>query len=65
VLIWDSVVERLYEILLSHGYPPEVVDWLRRFRTQTIIALALLSWAIFIGVGWMLWTLAGAVVRFI
>jgi hypothetical protein len=49
-------LDRVFEILLSFGYPPKGVDWLRRHRTYTIMVLALLSWALFIGLGYLLWT---------
>jgi len=29
------------------------VDWLRRRRLLVLIVLALLSWGLFIGLGWM------------
>jgi ABC-type transport system involved in multi-copper enzyme maturation permease subunit len=49
-------LDRIFEVLLSFGYPPKGVDWLRRHRTYTIMVLALLSWALFIGLGYLLWT---------
>jgi hypothetical protein len=58
-------LERVFEILLVYGYPPKGVDWLRKHRTYAIIALALLSWALFIGMGYLLWTAAGIMVRWL
>jgi hypothetical protein len=58
-------LERVFEILLGYGYPPQGVDWLRKHRTYAIIALALLSWALLIGMGFLLWTAAGTMGRWI
>jgi hypothetical protein len=46
-------MERVFVWLLAAGYPEKGVDWLRRRRTLILIVLALLSWALFIGLGWM------------
>lgn len=33
---------------------PEKTEWLRRWRLPIIIVLALLCWAILIGIGWLI-----------
>ena len=50
-------LERIYQLLLTVGYPASGVDWLRRRRLLTISILAICSWALFIGLGWLLWSL--------
>ncbi len=53
-------MERIYEMLLTAGYPVGGVDWLRRHRLLAIIGMAIAAWALFIGVGWLIWlALAG------
>jgi len=47
-------MEQVFAWLLAVGYPKAGVDWLRRRRAAIIIVLALLSWALFIGAGWLL-----------
>lgn len=55
-------MERVYQLLLAVGYPVQGVDWLRRHRTATIVALAIASWLLFIGIGWLIWSLlSGAI----
>ncbi len=49
------LVKRIYELLLELGYPPSGIDWLRRHRLPAIIVMALLSWALFLIVGWLIW----------
>jgi uncharacterized membrane protein YdbT with pleckstrin-like domain len=48
-------MERVYQLLLSAGYPVEAVDWLRRHRTATIAVMAVAAWALFVGLGWLIW----------
>lgn len=50
-------METLFQILTRVGYPPEGVDWLRQRRGLTIVILALAAWALFIAVGWMIWSI--------
>lgn len=59
---WCEAVERIYKILLSYGYPPKAVDWLRRHRLMIIILLALLCWAITFVVGWWIWSVVRMIV---
>ncbi|WIJ23925.1 hypothetical protein [Devosia sp. RR2S18] len=54
------MLERLYEVLRRWGYPEQGLDWLRRHRLPIIVAMALLSWALFVGVGWLIWSIIGA-----
>jgi len=49
-------LERIYELLLTAGYPLGGVDWLRRHRLLTIIVMAVAAWGLFIGVGWLIWS---------
>jgi hypothetical protein len=49
-------VERVYQILLAVGYPPEGIDWVRKHRLPVIIAMAIGAWALFIAGGWLLLT---------
>lgn len=49
-------MDRVYQILLDAGYPPRGVDWLRQHRLAIIALLAIASWALFIGAGWLLWS---------
>lgn len=52
-------MDRVYEILLSLGYPREGIDWLRRHRLGIILVLALLAWLPVIGVVWLfLWLIS-------
>jgi hypothetical protein len=37
-------MERVYDALLSLGYPAAGVDWLRRLRLHIIVLLAILAW---------------------
>lgn len=37
-------MERVYDALLSLGYPAAGVDWLRRLRLHVIVLLAILAW---------------------
>jgi hypothetical protein len=53
----ERALERIYQLLLTAGYPVRGVDWLRRHRLGTIIVLAIASWALFIAIGWMVWSL--------
>lgn len=53
-------LERIYQMLLTAGYPMEGVDWLRRHRASLIILLAIASWALFIAIGWLVWSLLTA-----
>lgn len=48
-------MDRIYQALLAIGYPDRGVDWLRRHRLATIVVMALAAWALFIGLGWLLW----------
>ena len=50
------VVERIYQMLLAVGYPDRGIDWLRQHRLATIVAMAIAAWALFIGVGWLIWS---------
>jgi hypothetical protein len=54
-------MDRVYELLIAVGYPAQGVDWLRRNRASLIILLAIASWMLFIGIGWLLWSLLSAV----
>jgi hypothetical protein len=40
----DAIMERVYETLLSLGYPPAGVDLLRHYRLRIIVLLAILAW---------------------
>lgn len=53
----ERALERIYQLLLTAGYPVQGVDWLRRHRSATIIVLAIASWMLFIGIGWLVWSL--------
>jgi hypothetical protein len=55
-------VERIYQLLLTAGYPIQGVDWLRRHRTIIIILLAIASWMLFIAIGWLVWSLVSAAI---
>jgi len=46
-------MDRIFDMLLAAGYPRVGVDWLRRRRLLVIIVLAGVSWALFIGLGWL------------
>ena len=46
-------MERVFTWLLAAGYPDKGVDWLRQRRMLVVIVLALLSWALFIGLAWL------------
>ena len=50
-------MERIYELLLSVGYPVAGVDWMRQHRTATIMLLAIAAWALFIAVGWLVFSM--------
>lgn len=50
-------MDRFYQLLLDAGYPREGVDWLKRHRLITIVILALAAWGLFIGIGWMIWSI--------
>lgn len=50
-----SVVERVYELVLSAGYPVKGIDWLRRHRLATIVVMAFTAWALLIGLVWLIW----------
>jgi hypothetical protein len=52
----ESFVERIYQLLLTAGYPARGVDWLREHRLATIVVLAVAAWALFIGLGWLIWS---------
>jgi hypothetical protein len=54
----NTQVERIYQLLLAAGYPPRAVDWLRQKRLAVIIVLAIASWALVIGLTWMVAVLA-------
>jgi hypothetical protein len=49
-------MERVYRMLLAVGYPREGVDWIRKHRLAVIIAMAIAAWALFISVGWLIWS---------
>jgi len=49
-------LERVYQLLLTAGYPPLGVDWLRRHRLLTIIVAAIAAWGLFILLGWLAWS---------
>jgi hypothetical protein len=49
-------MERVYRILLAVGYPLEGVDWMRRHRLAVIVAMAIAAWALFISIGWLIWS---------
>ena len=55
--VGESVVERIYQLLLTAGYPERGIDWLRQHRLPVIVALAIGSWAVVIGLGWVVWSL--------
>jgi hypothetical protein len=48
-------VERVYQMLLAVGYPPEGIDWIRKHRLPVIAAMAVAAWAFFIALGWLVW----------
>jgi hypothetical protein len=48
-------VERIYQLVLAAGYPPEGVEWLRRHRLPVILFLAVACWALLIGIVWVIW----------
>lgn len=50
-------MERIYQLLLTAGYPVRGIDWLRQHRLPVIVALATGSWAVLIGLGWVVWSL--------
>jgi hypothetical protein len=52
-------MDRVYNVLLSLGYPREGIDWLRRHRLATILVLAAIAWAPVIAVFWLLLQLIG------
>jgi hypothetical protein len=51
------VIDRVYQLLLDVGYPERGVDWLRQHRPALIALLAIGAWALFIGAGWLVWTI--------
>jgi hypothetical protein len=52
----ENVLERVYQLLLTAGYPALGVDWLRRHRLLTIIVAAIAAWGLFILLGWLAWS---------
>ncbi len=56
-------MERIYEILLEWGYPSRAVDWLRRYRLPIVLLMGLLSWVLLISLGWVLWSVVGAIIQ--
>lgn len=50
------MLERVYQLLLTAGYPALGVDWLRRHRLLTIIVAAIAAWGLFILLGWLAWS---------
>jgi hypothetical protein len=54
-------MERVYSWLLAAGYPKAGIDWMRRHRAAVIVALALASWGLFIGLGWIILRLVALV----
>jgi len=52
-------MERLYDWLISAGYPREGVDWLRRHRLAVIVMLAALAWVPVLVALWLFFRLAG------
>lgn len=46
-------MQRIYDWLIATGYPERGVDWIRRRRLPIIIGLAVLSWALVLGAGWL------------
>ena len=53
-------MERVYDALLSLGYPAAGVNWLRRYRLHIIVLLAIVAWLPIIGAAWLLMRLLGA-----
>lgn len=49
-------MERVYQLLLIAGYPAQGVDWLRQHRLSAIVIMAIAAWALFIVVGWLIWS---------
>jgi len=47
-------MDRIYELLLSVGYPRAGIDWLKRHRLLTIAVLAALAWLPVIVAIWLL-----------
>lgn len=49
-------LDQLYETLLTFGYPPAGIDWLKQHRLSVIIALAVLCWIVLlaavVGAAW-------------
>jgi hypothetical protein len=52
-------MDRVYNVLLSLGYPREGIDWLRRHRLLTITVLAALAWLPVIALVWFVLRLIG------
>jgi hypothetical protein len=52
-------MDRVYNVLLSLGYPRAGIDWLRRHRLLTILVLAALSWLPVIALVWFVLRLIG------
>lgn len=53
-------MERVYDALLSLGYPAAGVNWLRRYRLHIIVLLAIVAWLPIIGAVWLLMQVLGA-----
>ena len=43
------------------GYPRRGADWLRRRRLLAILVLAVLSWCVMVGLGFLVYFLAGEI----
>lgn len=52
-------MNRVYDLLVSLGYPKGKVDLLHRHRALLIIVLALLAWVPVIAVGWLIFRSLG------
>lgn len=50
-------MERVLTWMVAAGYPKPAADWLRQRRRAILMALALLSWALFLGIGWLVFHL--------
>ena len=52
-------VERVFQLMEAWGYPKAATDWLRRRRLIIIAMMAILSWCVFLALGWAILFLIG------
>jgi hypothetical protein len=55
-----GTMQLVYRMLRRVGYPEAGIRWLARRRLLTIAILAALSWALLIGLVWLVWSLITA-----